>query len=270
MAFDPTQTAKQLRERGLVTIPGAFSADQCAGFVERLEKLAVRYDAQGITDFGADLHSIMNFFRHDDALLPLVFHPIMDAVFRQVIDDDYVLIAANAINRSMKVDNPRRAADGDNWHTDSRYVGGRRLDWGFNYGMCIMLEPFTTNNAATRYVPMSHLDRTMPERMGDYAYETMTGDSGTMVIFDSGLWHRGGPPSRQSRWAIFSMYGPWFMKPYYRFQDMMQDRKASLSPDLLRLFHFDATPPRDEDEGISTLRRVREREVRRQPKYSAT
>ena len=28
------------------------------------------------------------------------------------------------------------------------------------------------------------------------------------MIFDSGLWHKGGPPTQKSRWSIFNYYGP--------------------------------------------------------------
>jgi hypothetical protein len=49
----------------------------------------------------------------------------MDEILKRVIDEDYVLISANAVNRSVVGDNPR-------WHTDSRVIGGRRLDWGFS------------------------------------------------------------------------------------------------------------------------------------------
>jgi hypothetical protein len=262
MSFDPARHTQELRENGLTIVPGVFSANECAGFVRKLNDLALRYDQAGLTDLGGDLHNVWNFFRHDDDLMPLVFNPYTDAILRQVIDADYVLIAANAINRCILVDNPRRLKGGDYWHTDSRFVGGRRLDWGFNYSACIMLEPFTHENAATRFVPGSHLDRTMPDRNGDYSFKTLTGEAGTMVIFDSGLWHAGGPPTKKSRWGAFIMYGPWFMKPYYRFAEMLRDRRDSLSPDLRRLFHFDSTPPVDETDGVATLRRVRGREVR--------
>jgi hypothetical protein len=263
MTFDPDRSTRELRESGLTIIPAAFSAGQCASFVRKLNDLAISCDREGLTDLGGDVHTVWNFFRHDDDLMPLVFNPYMDVILKEVIDNDYVLISANAVNRSVVGDNPRHLSAGDYWHTDSRVIGGRRLDWGFSYIACVMLEPFTPENAATRYIPRSHLDRTTPDRDGDYPYETLTGEAGTMVIFDSGLWHAGGPATKRSRWSVFTMYGPWFLKPYHRFHDMLRHRKDSLSPDLRRLFHFDSTPPIDETEGRATLRRVREREMKR-------
>ena len=32
---------------------------------------------------------------------------------------------------------------------------------------------------------------------------------------DSGMWHKAGKSSNNSRWSIFSIYTGWFVKPYY-------------------------------------------------------
>ena len=33
----------------------------------------------------------------------------------------------------------------------------------------------------------------------------MTGKKGSMVIMDTGVWHRGGPPSEISRWSLIAI-----------------------------------------------------------------
>ena len=47
-----------------------------------------------------------------------------------------------------------------------------------------------------------------------------------MLIFDSGLWHKaGGGTNREDRWSICNYYGPWWMKPYFRFTDILGTRR---------------------------------------------
>jgi hypothetical protein len=75
MTFDPDQSTRELRENGLTSIPAAFNADECVGFVRKLNDLAICYDHNGLTDLGGDSRSVVNFFRHDDDLMPLVFNP---------------------------------------------------------------------------------------------------------------------------------------------------------------------------------------------------
>lgn len=250
MTFDPVQSLAELQRDGLTFIRSAFSAKQCAEFVCKLNALAIEYERKDLIDLGADTHKLMNFFRHDDDLMALVFNAHIDAIMKLAIGEDYVLILTNAINRSALVDNAKQINASDYWHTDSRVIGGRRMDFGFNYIVCTMLEPFTARNGATRHIPKSHFDRSTPDRHGDYAYETITGKAGDIAIMDAGLWHAGGPASRTSRWSIFSMYAPPFMKPYYEFHKMLAHRKDNLSPDLRRLFHFDFIPPLDEREAM--------------------
>jgi ectoine hydroxylase-related dioxygenase (phytanoyl-CoA dioxygenase family) len=258
MPFDASRHIDELRANGLTRIANVFSAAECSRYVQTLNEIAERLALSGKINFNGDVYSVVNYFRHAPEMLPLVFNQQIDAIFKEVIDRDYVLMSASAINRSCKSANPARRAEGDNWHTDSRYVGGKRISENFNFVLIVMLEDFTLANAPTEYVPRSHLDRSIPDRYGNYDGTKILGEAGTMVIFDAGIWHRGGSATNVSRWSIFNVYSPWFVKPYHRYQDMLsRDRPFPLTEDLRRIFHFDSTPPIDEDEGLATLSRVR-------------
>ena len=56
-----------------------------------------------------------------------------------------------------------------------------------------MLEDFCSDNGATQYVPGSHLTRSVPKRNGTYDFKRIEGRAGSIVIMDSGTWHRSGP-----------------------------------------------------------------------------
>ena len=241
------QHVRELRDVGLIQIPGVYSQAQCSRFIETCQRLVKSTGAQ-------DTQNVWNFFRHDPDLLALITNEPMDAILQAVMGADYTLTAANVINRQQLSGEAAKANYAADWHTDSRYVGDERLDRGFCYSVVIMLDEFSADNGATHYIPGTHKDRTRPERHGDYQYEVLTGTPGTMMIMDAGVWHRGGPSSPRSRWGVFNLYSPWYVKPYFDFPKMMgEDFGESASPVLQRLLHYASQPPRDETVRINTL-----------------
>ena len=243
----PVSTAEhlaQLRDIGLTVIPNVYGREDCNVYIARCGRL--------VEGSGADTQNIWNFFRRDPELLPLVTNPLMDEILTEVMGEDYTLTAANIINRQkLGSSQANYAAD---WHTDSRYVGDERLDKGFCYSVLIMLDDFGADNGATHYIPGTHKRRDKPCRHGEYGHQVLTGEAGTMVIFDSGVWHRGGPSSTKSRWGVFSLYSPWYVKPYWNYPEMMgEEWGKQASPLMRRLLHYTSQPPRDETVRINTL-----------------
>ena len=92
-------------------------------------------------------------------------------------------------------------------------------------------------------------------------YRTIAGFlDGSIAFFDAALWHAVGRSSKKSRWGVFNMYGPWFMKPYYDFGCMFTDKKfESMTPLQQQLLHYDSRPVPNIDAGFATLRRVRDK-----------
>ena len=233
-----------IASEGIEFIKEVFTAQQCARYIDCIETIACKPD-------------VHDFFRYDPDLLDLVCFPIIDARMRKLIDDDYVLIAGNAKNRSLSVGPPDAR---NHWHVDARTVGGRVLAQ-FSYEVIIMLDDFTPGNAATRYVPRSHLFGVSPPGFNTNSrrdVRTIEGKAGDVVIFDTALWHIGGVETEARRWSIFMQYGPWFMKPHFQFdRTMVNNERVKSSPLLQQLFHFDSTPPYNEFHGVSTLARIR-------------
>ena len=44
------------------------------------------------------------------------------------------------------------------------------------------------------------------------------GKAGDAVVFDSNLWHKGGESTENNRVSLFSLYGPWWIKPYFNYE----------------------------------------------------
>ena len=249
-----------VRENGHTLLPHVFTREQCQTFVDILESALDSFPENTKNRVNPEVQSVNNYFRHHAMLLELVYIPVLDAILKVLLHEDYVLIAANTFNRKLRPGIKQNIAyecsgnAGHNWHIDSHYVGGKRLSSGFSFQVIIMLEDFGPDNGATQYVPGSHKDCSRPDRYGDYSYELITGEAGTVAIMDSGMWHRSGSISEKSRWGAFNLYGPWFVKPYFRFYDMQGEHIGkNLSPQLRRLLHYRSIPPLDEEERLNTV-----------------
>lgn len=242
----------KLKLEGLTKIEGVFSNAQCENFISKLQTI-VEFNRRtiGYTQ-GQNTTFTPNFFRHNLELISLINIPVVDKILSELIDEDYVLVACNAINRTKSEDNSEAIEVGQNWHTDSRYVGGKRLEAGVLYSVVIMLDQFTEANG-TAFVPNSHLRTDRPDRYGSYPDKMIVGSPGDIVIFDSGLWHRGGVSTEARRWGVFNLYGPWFIKPYFNFPGMLGFDSGNLDATSSRLLHFNSIPPNDETERFNTL-----------------
>ena len=74
---------------------------------------------------------------------------------------------------------------------------------------------------------------------------------GSIIFIDSNLVHRAGISGDKSRWSIFNLYSPWFVKPYYQFDKIINKKKISLR--TRKLLHFNSVPPTSQNIRISTL-----------------
>ncbi len=247
--------ATELQQDGITIIPDYYTYEQCHSYKQLSEKLFAERLASG-RGFNHDCPYINSPFRHNEKFFDLLDNEPVEQILGKVLDPDFVLINTNIINRRSYKDLPPsdNTGIGMNWHTDSRYLGGKRMQAGLSFIVIIMFDDFTAHNAPTMYVPKSHLRYDRPERHADYPHKTVTGKAGTIVIYDSGIWHRGSPSTPNDRWGLFSLYGPWFMKPYYRFTEMLgEDKMNSLSPRLQRLLHNYSTPPINDDDREYTI-----------------
>ena len=192
-------------------------------------------------------------------LLRYLYHPLVDGIMRQLIDDDYVLISPSARNRRLlKGQSFGRKTSGFGWHVDARFLGNQAIMPNPNYTAITVLESFGRENGATEYVPNSHKLATKPTNRNEIIdAEILCADQGAIIVFDTLLWHKISDASEKSRWALFNMYGPWYMKPYHRFHDMFDAKEMEkFDPIIRQLLHWDSNPPRDHTERMATLRRI--------------
>ena len=249
----------QLKRSGITTIEGAYTKKKCNLIKIKLDTIIKKFHKQKI--LGANKYSqvIVNPFRHDFSLIEIINHKKVDNILKNVLDENYVMVQCSVNNRKIRDDLPERSIKnpGSDWHTDSRYLGGKRISSGFGYLVILMLDEFSEDNSATRYVKKTHLSRTIPNRSQNYKSLPITGKQGSIVILDSGMWHRAGTPTYNSRWSMFNLYGGWFMKPYYRYWDMLSKSQINkLTKVQKRLLHINSVPPLHEGERLSTITKL--------------
>jgi ectoine hydroxylase-related dioxygenase (phytanoyl-CoA dioxygenase family) len=256
---DVEAIVREVGEQGLCRVPNVFTAQECLAFCEMLNRTIDDLVARD-TYFGSrDTQVIYNYFAHDERMYQLFAHDLINSVMTRLIDKDYVLISPSARNPRIVPEYPAgRITSGEGWHVDSRVCDlrtGALFRPSMSYYAVVALEPFRRDNSATQYLPNSHREyRKPPDRNGAYPYEVIEADAGSIVFFDSALWHRTGTPTKTSRWSIFNMYGPWFMKPYFRFREnFAAEQIAKMPPLVMRLLHLHSTPPVDPNTRINTV-----------------
>jgi len=202
---------------------------------------------------------INNVFTYNQLFLEVISNEYICSIIEEAIGDT-ITIANSSLANITYVDGHEDVAYGGTWHTDSRYIqkGRVRLNHGFSYLVILCIEDFKNKKSSTKYVSGSHLFEGRPERdlnENDYEIKTINGKIGDVVILDSGMWHKAGIPTQESRWGLITYYTPWYFKPYYRFNEMFSDKDINnLSDRQLQLLHYTSIPPANQFESMNTLK----------------
>lgn len=258
MEFSLVNFKNNFKKNGIHIFPNIIDFFECRKIILKLENI-LDQRKKNKEYIGDEKNQVLyNFFYEELSLARVVTLSLIDTLMRDLIDDDYVLISSQAKNRRkvnyIKVKN---SSGGIGWHTDGRFVGRKLIKPSLCYTIIIALEDFTKENGSTRYISASHEKDVKPDRNENYDYTTLEMKAGSIAIMNTSLWHTAGPASDKSRWSIFNMYGPWFVKPYFRYNDIFDEKKIiNFSPLLHKLLHFQSTPPLNQNERLATLTRV--------------
>lgn len=175
-----------------------------------------------------------------------------DAIFRWAIAVPEVLAAVgHVLGPEFKLSslNARSARPHSDWtqplHCDTGALPDARGNTVCN--VLWMLDAFTAENGATRYVPGTHTSGRLPQdALADAAAphpdeRLVTGPRGRIVVMNAHLWH-GGTANRTDapRLALHSFYCRRDMpQQQYQKRLLRDDTQQSLSPDLRWLLALD-------------------------------
>jgi ectoine hydroxylase-related dioxygenase (phytanoyl-CoA dioxygenase family) len=215
---DIEQAKRDIAEYGICIVADVLTPDQLARARKAFYHAAEEDRARGQEQkFGLDYaeddsnQRVWNLLSRDPIFSDLVEHPIALELVKSVLGWPALLG-----NISGNLTGP---GGGEMvLHADQIFVPE---PWpsepqGFNVAWC--LDDFTEANGATRIVPRSHLRHTAPtDADQDIDTVPLEAPAGTMVAFESRLWHKTGNNVTQNerRAGAFA----WYTRPIYRAQE---------------------------------------------------
>ena len=218
--------------------------EDIAEHVERCGRLQVAAGINPAPD-GTAHHALGSGDSLDEFLARRFLAPFVSRFFG---DAPYILHAFNPVTV---------APDGRSYlHRIHRDVGTHAGSFRLLLNMLVMVDDFTMENGATHILSGSHLsaDRPPDETFWSDA-KRILGRAGSIVLFDSNIWHAAGVNvSDQRRTALTLSFSRPFYKPqmdYARF--LGPDYGVHLSDDLRQLLGYNAQVPTDYSEWYRPL-----------------
>jgi ectoine hydroxylase-related dioxygenase (phytanoyl-CoA dioxygenase family) len=117
--------------------------------------------------------------------------------------------------------------------------------------MLVMVDAFTLANGATHVLSGSHLSAERPDAEMFWAQsERLTGPAGSIVLFDSNLWHAAGRNATdRARCALTLSFSRGFVKQQMDYPRFLGEAYgARVSPALRQLLGYEAMTPMSYDE----------------------
>ena len=241
---------QKIKRDGYVIINKVINKKKTKIYKKKLDKILKKRIKNKLIVGDVDNQIIYNYFYEDLSLLNLIYFPTVDKILKKMLEEHYILQSSNAQNRIINkykiVKSKKNYKIGSTWHTDSRYLGEKRISKGFSYLLIIALDPFTKENGATKFIPKSINFSSIPPRKiknnsKKYKIKNLLMNEGSVCIMDTGMWHKAGDSSNTSRWSIFSIYTGWFVKSYYDYEVIT---KKKIKKIYKKLLHAYSTPPK--------------------------
>jgi ectoine hydroxylase-related dioxygenase (phytanoyl-CoA dioxygenase family) len=194
--------AEAIREHGFTVLRDAIPEATRDALRESLARL----EAEAGLGFsksrfeGTRTVRIYNLLAHGEAFWPVPLHPLALAVAERVLDPELLLSSLSAITLA-----PGQAAQP--LHEDTQRIPLPRPRAPIALNAMWALSDFTEANGATRIVPGSHRFDAPPRYGADHPTVAAEMPAGSILLFDSALWHAGGANLTDARrWAIACYY----------------------------------------------------------------
>lgn len=178
------------------------------------------------------------------AINEFLFALHLDEYIRAYFGGHYILNSFGAINNANYGDESYK--HGLRFHRDVRTYSG---EFRLMLNMLLMVNDFTMENGATKLVPGSHRDA---ERPSDDELEhraiRATGAAGSVLLFDSNLWHAAAPNTTQAPRMALTLT---FTRPFFKQQmDYPRMLGEAFPPNerVRQVLGYDSRVPANHDE----------------------
>jgi Phytanoyl-CoA dioxygenase (PhyH) len=186
--------ADQIRDNGYTVIERAAAADLVDGSRKALLRTEHEHGlGYAKTSFeGFKTVRINNLLTYDDMFWQVPLHANVLAVVERVLDKECLLSSFCSL-----VLGPGQEAQPI--HEDTQLIPLPRPHIPITLNAIWALSDFREDNGATRILPGSHKYDCSPEYGKEYDAVTATMPAGSVMLFDSALWHGGGANTSGSR-----------------------------------------------------------------------
>ncbi|MBS1789055.1 MAG: phytanoyl-CoA dioxygenase family protein [Acidobacteria bacterium] len=190
--FDLTDAERrQLDEEGILVLENFASPERVAGLRTRIAELYAEQGEQAGAEFKQepDTDRLANLVNHGEVFERAMAEPKLLACVEQVLGTEFKLSSLNA--RSVRP----HSAWSQPLHCDTGALPDEQGNSVCN--IVWMLDDFTTENGAPRYVPGTHRAGKLPQEVLADPIEPhpeeklLTGRAGTVLVMNAHLWHGG-------------------------------------------------------------------------------
>ena len=196
--------ATRIRDEGYTVVERAAAPALVAGSKEALERIEREHNlASAKTSFeGFKTLRINNLLTYDDIFWQVPLHENVIPIVERVLDKECLLSSFCSL-----VLGPGQEAQPI--HEDTQLIPLPRPHIPITVNAIWALSDFRHDNGATRIVPGSHKFESSPEYGRAYDAVTATMPAGSVMLFDSALWHGGGANVSDERRFAFSCAYCW-------------------------------------------------------------
>ena len=196
--------ADRIRDDGFTVIEGAAGPELVEGLITALKRIEREHQlGPAKTSFeGFKTVRINNLLTYDDAFWEVPLHENVLPVVERVLDRECLLSSFCSL-----VLGPGQEAQPI--HEDTQLIPLPRPHIPITINAIWALSDFREDNGATRIIPGSHKYDSSPEYGREYDAVTATMKAGSVMLFDSALWHGGGANTSDARRFAFSCAYCW-------------------------------------------------------------
>lgn len=189
----------------------------------------------------------------DDSLTDFLRDLPLDREISAHFGAPYILNSYGAVNN--RPEDKAGYAHGLRFHRDVRTYS---RDFPLMLNMLVMVHAFTPDNGATRVVPGSHRSDARPDEHDMLTHcEYVTGPAGSILLFDSNLWHAASHNRTQSdRMALTLTFTRAFHKQQLDYPELLGENYTQ-DEKLRQLLGYNARVPRNYDEWYQPAERRR-------------
>jgi len=217
--------AMRLGQDGYTVIENAFDAELGETLINGLLGLErIGQAGYASTTFeGTRTVRVYNLLARDEVFWQVPLNGSVLPVAEAALDSELLLSSLSAITLGP-------GQEAQPMHEDTQQIPLPRPHPPIAINAMWALSPFTEENGATRIVPGSHKRPDSPVYGGEYDTVAATMPAGSVMLFDSRLWHAGGENRTDDRRYAISCY---YCAGWVRQQENLQ---LGLSRDLVKKF----------------------------------